>query len=292
MVDRASRGRARAAREGRDPTTGYQDEESPGAALLKLVANEGPRQLKLGDQMVDVRCRFSSYSLSAHADRMQMVGLIEALSPSTVVLVHGDRAAKEALVSSLGVDDIQLAADGDEIATYNKARPAAARPRTAPLSAKAASALIGLDAGKPLAAASLAEAWLGHAVTPDELARFVEALIELGVARRDDADPALLWSLVPAPEAILDEASAEARALKADNPKGRLLELCARRRLATPEVIHTESGEANAVEIGLDTPEGSVTSGVVRASSKSLAEQMAVDCCSKPFAAARRRRGP
>ena len=180
--------------------TGYQDEESPGAALLKLVANEGPRQLKLGDQTVDVRCRFSSYSLSAHADRMQMVELIEALSPLTVVLVHGDRAAKEALASSLGVDDIQLAADGDQIArTYNKA-------------------------------------------------------------------------LVPAPDAILDEASAEARALKADNPKGRLLELCARRRLPTPEVIHTESGEAHAVELRLDTPEGTV-----RASSKQMAARLLLE---------------
>jgi Cft2 family RNA processing exonuclease len=53
--------------------TGYQDEESPGRALLNLAEEEGPRQIRLGEDLVDVRCRFDKYGLSAHADRMQMI---------------------------------------------------------------------------------------------------------------------------------------------------------------------------------------------------------------------------
>jgi Cft2 family RNA processing exonuclease/dsRNA-specific ribonuclease len=255
--------------------TGYQDEESPGAALLKLAAAEGPRQLRLGDRTVDVRCRFSAYSLSAHADRMQMVGLIEALQPRTVVLVHGDRAAKEALSTSLGVGDVVLADDGDQLTRTYPARTTLARsvPLAMP-SGKAAAALVGPDTGTPLLAAALAEAWLGRAATAAEAARLVEALEEAGVARRDEADPTRLWSLVPAAEGAAEEQEA-AEKLKAENPKGRLLELCMRRRLPAPEVVHSESRERHAVELRLATPDGILASGTFHASSRILAEQMA-----------------
>lgn len=257
--------------------TGYQDEESPGSALLKLAAAEGPRQLRLGDRTVDVRCRFASYSLSAHADRMQMVGLVEALAPSTVVLVHGDRAAKEALAASLGAGDVQLAEDGDQIARAYAPRAARARAVTAAPSGKAAAALVGPDTGSALGAAALAEAWFGRVVKGEELGRFVEALVEAGVARRDDEDPARVWSLVASEGAALGEAEEREaeQALKAENPKGRLLELCMRRRLPAPEVIHGESGRVHTVELRLSAPEGSLASGMFRASSKLVAEQMA-----------------
>ncbi len=254
--------------------TGYQDEESPGAALLRLAAGEGPRQLRLGDKTVDVRCRFSAYSLSAHADRMQMVGLIEALQPGTVVLVHGDRTAKEGLASSLGVDDIQLAEDGDQISRTYKARASAPRPVTALLSGKTAAALVGPDTGNPIAVDTLADAWFGRAATANERASFVEALLQAGVARRDDTNPTRLRSLVPPPASDAEEQE-HARALKAENPKGRLLELCMRRRLPAPEVIHAEHDEMHTVELRLATPEGILESGPFRASSKLLAEQMA-----------------
>jgi predicted metal-dependent RNase len=55
--------------------TGYQDEESPGRALLDLARAEGPKELKLGQATVPVACSFGTYGLSAHADRMQMVSL-------------------------------------------------------------------------------------------------------------------------------------------------------------------------------------------------------------------------
>jgi Cft2 family RNA processing exonuclease/dsRNA-specific ribonuclease len=253
--------------------TGYQDEESPGSALLKLAAAEGPRQLRLGDRTVDVRCRFASYSLSAHADRMQMVGLAEAIAPATVVLVHGDRAAKESLAASLGARDVQLAEDGDQLARTYPARATRSRAVTAPPSAQAAAALVGPDQG-PLSAAALAEAWYGRAASAEELTRFVAALVEAGAVRRDEEDPARLWSLRAAAEAPVREDEAAAEALRADNPKGRLLELCMRRRLAPPEVVHSAAGEVHAVELRLATPE-ILESGTFRASSRILAEQRA-----------------
>ena len=80
--------------------TGYQDEESPGRALLELARTDGPKEMRLGPATVPVACRFGTYGLSAHADRMQMVSWIEATAPRTVVLVHGDETAKQALSRS------------------------------------------------------------------------------------------------------------------------------------------------------------------------------------------------
>lgn len=84
--------------------TGYQDEESPGRALLDLVAEKTPeeRMLMLNGQRVHVACRVETYSLSAHADAGELTGLVQKLKPRTCYLVHGDEAARRAL--SLGLD--------------------------------------------------------------------------------------------------------------------------------------------------------------------------------------------
>jgi len=48
--------------------TGYQDEESPGRALLNLLDAREERFLSLQGRKVRVACRIDRYSLSAHAD--------------------------------------------------------------------------------------------------------------------------------------------------------------------------------------------------------------------------------
>ena len=95
--------------------TGYQDEESPGRALLNLAQKEGSRQIKLGEDLVDVACRVEKYGLSAHADRVQMIALLEALRPRTVVLVHGDDAARRTLARGLSCRDVVLPQNGDRV---------------------------------------------------------------------------------------------------------------------------------------------------------------------------------
>ena len=76
--------------------TGYQDEESPGRQLLQLAEAE-TREMTIAGKTLDVKCSVAKYSLSAHADCNEISGLIEAINPREVVLVHGDGNAREAL---------------------------------------------------------------------------------------------------------------------------------------------------------------------------------------------------
>jgi Cft2 family RNA processing exonuclease len=97
--------------------TGYQDEESPGQALLDLVAAEPnqPRSFKLGGVRVDVRCRVESCLLSAHADACELIALASKMHPRQVLLVHGDPAARAGLARGLASSisaSVELPANG------------------------------------------------------------------------------------------------------------------------------------------------------------------------------------
>lgn len=83
--------------------TGYQDEESPGRALLDLARAQqsDARVLKLNNQLVPVSCRVETYSLSAHADSSELAALAQRIAPRAVYLVHGDEEARAALATTL-----------------------------------------------------------------------------------------------------------------------------------------------------------------------------------------------
>ena len=92
--------------------TGYQDEESPGRALLILaqrtVANPAEpaaeseeATLVLNGRRVPIGCRVETYSLSAHADGNELASLVRRLAPQSVYLVHGDEDARRALASDI-----------------------------------------------------------------------------------------------------------------------------------------------------------------------------------------------
>ena len=261
--------------------TGYQDEESPGRALLNLAEEAGPRPLRLGDKVVDVRCAFETYSLSAHADRMQMVGMIEAMRPRTVVLVHGDMPAKTMLADSLGCNDIVYGEEGVRITRHYPRRRQALHDRSAedePITPEAAAALIGPSTGEPLRAAKLAEAWFGKRVAAIRQERFIQQLEQTGLVRRDDHRRSLLWAQTKA--AMPTEPSPEelrlAETLKIENPKGKLLEWCMRRRLERPEMRdHSDDTGWHVVEIELEVAGERVSSGPQRAYTKKVAEQLA-----------------
>lgn len=261
--------------------TGYQDEESPGRALLNLAEETGSRPLRLGDKVVDVRCAFETYSLSAHADRMQMVGLIEAMRPRTVVLVHGDMPAKTMLADSLGCNDIVYGEEGVRITRRYARRRHSVLERSAedePITPEAAAALIGPSTGEPLRAAKLAEAWFGKRVAAFRQERFVQQLEQTGLVRRDDHRRGILWAQTkaampadPSPEDLL-----LAEALKVENPKGKLLEWCMRRRLERPEMREQpEDTGWHVVEMELEVDGERVSSGPQRAYTKKVAEQLA-----------------
>jgi len=97
--------------------TGYQDEESPGRALLDLMQNkEGQdRTLILNGERVSVACRVEPYSLSAHADSGELTGLVQRLKPRTCFLVHGDEDARKSLAVALDAhlpDGVRLPVNG------------------------------------------------------------------------------------------------------------------------------------------------------------------------------------
>lgn len=84
--------------------TGYQDEEAPGRFLQRMMkerqAGETPT-LKFDDATVKVRCEIGTYSLSAHADEMELVNFANALKAEDIMLVHGDPSARHSLATAL-----------------------------------------------------------------------------------------------------------------------------------------------------------------------------------------------
>ena len=206
--------------------TGYQDEESPGRALLDLARAEGPKELRLGQATVPVACSFGTYGLSAHADRMQMVSWIDATSPRTVVLVHGDDAAKVTLAKSLQCGEVICGRDGLVIQRSYSPRSDTARRRPAPpvpteaeLDVQRARNLLGPAGEAPLRAAAVAEAWFGQVVdrtTTEQLARVLESV---GLVRRDDHRRDRLWVLGVHESGLFPEEAQLDEQLKQANPK-------------------------------------------------------------------------
>ncbi len=77
---------------------GYTDEESPGRRLQELEPGD---ELKLEGQTVDVRAQVERVSLSAHADQPQLMQLVDHFRPRSVILVHGEPEAQNALGEEL-----------------------------------------------------------------------------------------------------------------------------------------------------------------------------------------------
>jgi Cft2 family RNA processing exonuclease/dsRNA-specific ribonuclease len=261
--------------------TGYQDEESPGRALLDLARTQGPKDLKLGQTTVPVACSFGTYGLSAHADRMQMVSFIEALEPQTVVLVHGDESAKDALRRSLRCQDVMLARDGCVLRRDYPSRPGIrakvplAVPAASELDIDRARHLLGPAGEAPLRAAAVAEAWFGQPVDRDVADRFVRVLEGVGLVRRDDDRRDRLWVLGPQETRLFPEEAALEEQLKRANPKGRLLEFCMRMRIDPPQTETGSQGPFYRANMSLRCQGETVASGPQQAASKKAAEQLA-----------------
>ncbi|MBI3947132.1 MAG: MBL fold metallo-hydrolase [Armatimonadetes bacterium] len=155
--------------------TGYQDEESPGRRLQEM-ARAGTGRLRLGRDMVDVRCRLGTYSLSAHADEGQLLSLVETLDPAEVILAHGDEGARESLARRLAERGrrVRLPVIGQSLDIRFTATPAARRPVAIgagrPLEARVLwERLAGPAGGGRFSAEELARAWWGDAERADEV---------------------------------------------------------------------------------------------------------------------------
>jgi len=261
--------------------TGYQDEESPGRALLDLARAQGPKELRLGHATLPVACGFGTYGLSAHADRMQMVSFIEALEPRTVVLVHGDDSAKDALGRSLRCEDVIAARDGYIVRRDYPSRPGAGGkpplvvPTATELDIDRARHLLGPAGTAPVQAAAVAEAWFGQPVDRGTADRFARVLEGIGLVRRDDDRRDRLWVLGPQDTHLFPEEAALEEQLKRANPKGRLLEFCMRMRIDPPQTETESQGPFYRAYMSLCYQGETIVSGPQQAASKKAAEQLA-----------------
>ena len=261
--------------------TGYQDEESPGRALLDLARTAGPKELRLGQATVPVACSLATYGLSAHADRLQMASFLEALDPHTVVLVHGDEKAKDALARSLRCSDVIAARDGHVLQRDYPSRPRTGvksplvMPTAADLDIDRARHLLGPAGGTPLQAAAVAEAWFGRALDRSDVERFARVLEGIGLVRRDDQRRDRLWVLGPQETHLFPEEAALEEQLKQANPKGRLLEFCMRQRIDPPQTETASQGPFYRAQMSLNCQGETLVSGPQQAASKKVAEQLA-----------------
>ena len=253
--------------------TGYQDEESPGRALLNLASGQGPRTLRLGESTVEVACKVASYGLSAHADRLEMAGVIESLRPRTVVLVHGDASAKQALSRSLRCRDVVLASDGEVVLRQGRPGSGDKREPSRELPGEGdvdrVRSLLGPPGDEPLRDRAVSEAWYGDGVSSEEVQQLVTRLEALGLVRRDDRRRNRLWVLAPQEEAVIE------RDLKEQNPKGELLELCMRIRCAAPTTEASVEGAFHVSVMTLEHASKVLRTSPHRASSRKLSEQLA-----------------
>jgi Cft2 family RNA processing exonuclease len=80
--------------------SGYQDEESPGRALLKLASGEG-LTFGLDGQDIEVRANVAEFRLSAHAGRNGLTSIIRDAAPRQTMLVHGIASAQREFTEHL-----------------------------------------------------------------------------------------------------------------------------------------------------------------------------------------------
>ncbi|MFT8315294.1 MAG: MBL fold metallo-hydrolase RNA specificity domain-containing protein [Clostridium sp.] len=81
--------------------TGYQDEESPGRKLLKLLEEDEERKLELNGKIIPVKCKVEKVGLSAHSDKSEIKSLINLLTPGNIFMVHGNEDVVKSFTKEL-----------------------------------------------------------------------------------------------------------------------------------------------------------------------------------------------
>ncbi len=105
--------------------SGYQDAESPGAALQ--VMQKGDSLTLPNGEAIQVNCKVQKFHLSAHSDQGQLIEMIKQANPKQIALAHGDARATQALHEKLSRDFPVTAAVNSQL--YN-ATPTVLRETT------------------------------------------------------------------------------------------------------------------------------------------------------------------
>lgn len=72
--------------------TGYLDEESPGAKLLKCVSE---KEISLNGEIIPLNAHIDRFYISTHSSASELANLVEMVNPKAVVLVHGNNPAQK-----------------------------------------------------------------------------------------------------------------------------------------------------------------------------------------------------
>jgi Cft2 family RNA processing exonuclease len=259
--------------------TGYQDEESPGRLLLNL-ASEIPenRKITISGEEIRVKASIQIFGLSAHADRMEMAGFIDSLKPHTVLLVHGSEESRESLKKSLLCKDCISGFDGLVVErTFRKKQSTNYSdifelPEQKDL--QRIRAILGPPSSIPVKGSKIADMWFGSRVKAENIEKLVCRLVDLGVVRRDDEKANLLWVLKPSESESLQDEAALAEQVKAENPKGKLLEYCMKQNILPPVTQFKIEGGFHRVKMEL-TIHGTRYECVQKAAERLVAEQLA-----------------
>lgn len=107
--------------------SGYQDEESPGAALLQ--ARQGD-QVRLGDQIVSLACQVAHYNLSGHADADQIVHVVTKVAPQRLILVHGSPESLAMLAQRFSRISLDIPVVGETLVISPSRASSAIAPHT------------------------------------------------------------------------------------------------------------------------------------------------------------------
>jgi len=160
--------------------SGYQDDESPGAALLR--ARQGTT-VALGKEELTLSCAVERYSLSAHADAGQIEVAVTRARPRTTVLVHGEPDTLRALARRVARHRPHVAVNGEVVTLID----APARAASAVTSGRPATAAPSGGGARPLSpAGGTPEDPHGadDAVSPADLAAVHRAALATGGPHR------------------------------------------------------------------------------------------------------------
>jgi len=262
--------------------TGYQDEESPGSALLNLTSTHvEAKNITLCGEEYAVKASVHTFGLSAHADRMEMAGFIDSLRPKTVLLVHGSNDARESLKKSLRCKDSINGFDGlvmertfgvkNEVDTYDSLE----LPQESDL--ERIRAILGPPASLPVKGSRIADMWFGTRVKPQDIEKLICRLIDLGLVRRDDEKCNLLWILTPSESKNFPDEAKNAQRVKTENFKGKILEYCMKMNLAPPVTEWRIDGGFHCAKMILIIGGSQYQSNTQKAAERSVAEQLAAE---------------
>lgn len=259
--------------------TGYQDEESPGYALLSLSEKPTNRFLNIDGNNIQFNCKVEKYGLSAHADRLQIINFVESLKPQKIILVHGDEEAKSRLAEGLSDYDVVKGYNGLILECSVKKVRKKKSVKISPISLDKTDleylrGLLGPPTNKPISAREIAKTIFGKRITAKIVNLLAEKLEMFGLVRRDDKNRTMLWILPPSENRIL-QSEAEEEKLKKENPKGRLLEICARLRIEPPLIETKVEGYYYLAKMSLNFFGEKLISQTYRASSAKIAEHKA-----------------